>query len=300
MAEPAEIAAPLDALLAPASLAGRRVLVTAGGTREPLDAARFIGNRSSGRMGVALAAEARAARRRGRAARREPRRRAAGRGRDGLDPDRARRCSRPRSRSSASTSRCSRPPSPTTGPRDAARRASARRSGEPWTLELTPTADIAARARRAQARTASCSSLFGADLGARGARAQARDARGQERRSRRLQRRLARRHRLRGRATTRSCSSRAAASGRSPRRPSPRSPPRSSTRSSGSARGERRLRPLPGGPQPPAQRDERAGDGAARAGQAARAGARRRSARRSGSPTSGSGASPRPRPSSGR
>lgn len=39
-------------------LAGKRVLVTAGGTREPLDAVRYIGNRSSGRMGVALAAEA--------------------------------------------------------------------------------------------------------------------------------------------------------------------------------------------------------------------------------------------------
>jgi phosphopantothenoylcysteine decarboxylase / phosphopantothenate---cysteine ligase len=39
--------------------AGRRVLVTAGGTREPLDAVRFLGNRSSGRMGAALAAEAR-------------------------------------------------------------------------------------------------------------------------------------------------------------------------------------------------------------------------------------------------
>jgi phosphopantothenoylcysteine decarboxylase/phosphopantothenate--cysteine ligase len=35
------------------------VLVTAGGTREPLDSVRFLGNRSSGRMGVALAAEAR-------------------------------------------------------------------------------------------------------------------------------------------------------------------------------------------------------------------------------------------------
>jgi phosphopantothenoylcysteine decarboxylase/phosphopantothenate--cysteine ligase len=40
-------------------LAGKRVLVTAGGTREPLDAVRFLGNRSSGRMGAALAAEAR-------------------------------------------------------------------------------------------------------------------------------------------------------------------------------------------------------------------------------------------------
>jgi phosphopantothenoylcysteine decarboxylase/phosphopantothenate--cysteine ligase len=40
-------------------LAGKRVLVSAGGTREPLDAVRFLGNRSSGRMGVALAEEAR-------------------------------------------------------------------------------------------------------------------------------------------------------------------------------------------------------------------------------------------------
>jgi phosphopantothenoylcysteine decarboxylase/phosphopantothenate--cysteine ligase len=61
MSEPADIVARALALLeAPdASLAGRRVLVTAGGTREPLDAVRFLGNRSSGRMGVALAAEAR-------------------------------------------------------------------------------------------------------------------------------------------------------------------------------------------------------------------------------------------------
>jgi phosphopantothenoylcysteine decarboxylase / phosphopantothenate---cysteine ligase len=41
------------------SLSGKHVLVTAGGTREPLDAVRFVGNRSSGRMGVALAEEAR-------------------------------------------------------------------------------------------------------------------------------------------------------------------------------------------------------------------------------------------------
>jgi phosphopantothenoylcysteine decarboxylase/phosphopantothenate--cysteine ligase len=59
MAEPAEIAARIEQLLAPPSLAGRRVLVTAGGTREPVDAVRFVGNRSSGRMGVALAEEAR-------------------------------------------------------------------------------------------------------------------------------------------------------------------------------------------------------------------------------------------------
>jgi phosphopantothenoylcysteine decarboxylase/phosphopantothenate--cysteine ligase len=40
-------------------LAGKKVLVTAGGTQEPLDAVRYLGNRSSGRMGVALAEEAR-------------------------------------------------------------------------------------------------------------------------------------------------------------------------------------------------------------------------------------------------
>src|SRR5581483_4995222 len=59
MAEADEIAARAEQLLAPGSLAGRRVLVTAGGTREPLDSVRFLGNRSSGRMGVALAEEAR-------------------------------------------------------------------------------------------------------------------------------------------------------------------------------------------------------------------------------------------------
>jgi phosphopantothenoylcysteine decarboxylase / phosphopantothenate---cysteine ligase len=59
LAEPEEIAGRIEQLLAPGSLAGRRVLVTAGGTREPVDSVRFVGNRSSGRMGVALAEEAR-------------------------------------------------------------------------------------------------------------------------------------------------------------------------------------------------------------------------------------------------
>ncbi|HEY0415692.1 MAG TPA: bifunctional phosphopantothenoylcysteine decarboxylase/phosphopantothenate--cysteine ligase CoaBC [Gaiellaceae bacterium] len=59
LAEPEEIAERVARLLEPGPLAGRRVLVTAGGTREPLDSVRFIGNRSSGRMGVALAEEAR-------------------------------------------------------------------------------------------------------------------------------------------------------------------------------------------------------------------------------------------------
>ncbi len=61
MAEPQEIVDRALALLdgADGSLRGRTVLVTAGGTREPLDSVRFVGNRSSGRMGVALAEEAR-------------------------------------------------------------------------------------------------------------------------------------------------------------------------------------------------------------------------------------------------
>jgi len=59
LAEPEQIAARIEQLLTPGSLAGRRVLVTAGGTREPLDSVRYLGNRSSGRMGVALAEEAR-------------------------------------------------------------------------------------------------------------------------------------------------------------------------------------------------------------------------------------------------
>jgi len=63
MAEPVEIARRVEGLLeacvAGGTLAGRTVLVTAGGTREPLDSVRFVGNRSSGRMGVALADVAR-------------------------------------------------------------------------------------------------------------------------------------------------------------------------------------------------------------------------------------------------
>jgi phosphopantothenoylcysteine decarboxylase/phosphopantothenate--cysteine ligase len=59
MSEPEDIVRAAEALLAGSGpLAGKRVLVSAGGTREPIDAVRFVGNRSSGRMGVALAAEA--------------------------------------------------------------------------------------------------------------------------------------------------------------------------------------------------------------------------------------------------
>lgn len=62
MAEPVDIFARAEALLEGASnklLQGKTVVVTAGGTREPIDAVRYVGNRSSGRMGAALAAEAR-------------------------------------------------------------------------------------------------------------------------------------------------------------------------------------------------------------------------------------------------
>ncbi len=55
MAEPDEIVAAALAAAGPRDLAGIRLLVTAGGTREPLDPVRFIGNRSSGRQGVAIA-----------------------------------------------------------------------------------------------------------------------------------------------------------------------------------------------------------------------------------------------------
>jgi phosphopantothenoylcysteine decarboxylase/phosphopantothenate--cysteine ligase len=55
MPEPEVILAHVSRLLEKASLSGRRVVVTAGPTREAIDPVRFISNRSSGRMGVALA-----------------------------------------------------------------------------------------------------------------------------------------------------------------------------------------------------------------------------------------------------
>src|SRR5215213_3785773 len=63
LADPADVLAAIESALAPApfasrSLDGLRVLVTAGGTREPIDSVRYVGNRSSGRMGLALAEEA--------------------------------------------------------------------------------------------------------------------------------------------------------------------------------------------------------------------------------------------------
>ena len=59
MAEPAEIVAAAARVFATGNLAGRTVLITAGPTQEPLDPVRFITNRSSGKMGFAVAAAAR-------------------------------------------------------------------------------------------------------------------------------------------------------------------------------------------------------------------------------------------------
>jgi phosphopantothenoylcysteine decarboxylase/phosphopantothenate--cysteine ligase len=55
LAEPATVVAEVERLLAPGDLDGLRVLVSAGGTREPIDAVRVITNRSSGKQGYALA-----------------------------------------------------------------------------------------------------------------------------------------------------------------------------------------------------------------------------------------------------
>jgi phosphopantothenoylcysteine decarboxylase / phosphopantothenate---cysteine ligase len=62
MLEPLELAALADSTLVPTGvLSGRRVLITAGPTREPIDPVRFISNRSSGKMGFAVAQAAREA-----------------------------------------------------------------------------------------------------------------------------------------------------------------------------------------------------------------------------------------------
>ncbi len=228
MAEPDEIAARIAQLLAPGTLAGRRVLVTAGGTREAVDAVRFVGNRSSGRMGVALAEEARrrgadvvllaanlavdaAGRSRGRSRPRPPRSML-----EAADGDRL------------STSPCSRRQSPTTG-RPSRSSQSARRAASRGRSSSSrpPTS-------RGSSASASCAGQVLVDLRRRPGRgrprAQASHARREERRPRRLQRRLPRRHRLRRdrqRGRPRHPRRRAAIW---PRPRSSRSPRRSSTR----------------------------------------------------------------------
>jgi phosphopantothenoylcysteine decarboxylase/phosphopantothenate--cysteine ligase len=58
MAEPDEVVAAVRDVLGAGSLGGWNVLVSAGGTREPIDPVRYVGNRSSGKMGAAIALEA--------------------------------------------------------------------------------------------------------------------------------------------------------------------------------------------------------------------------------------------------
>ena len=55
LAEPENICAEIVKFFAPKILAGKKILVTAGGTQEPIDPVRFIGNRSSGKMGYEIA-----------------------------------------------------------------------------------------------------------------------------------------------------------------------------------------------------------------------------------------------------
>lgn len=58
MEDPAKIVEAIESLSRPRDLAGKRIVVTAGPTFEPIDPVRFLGNRSSGKMGFALAARA--------------------------------------------------------------------------------------------------------------------------------------------------------------------------------------------------------------------------------------------------
>ena len=196
MAEPAEIARADRAAPRPGQpRRARRVLVTAGGTREPLDAVRFLGNRSSGRMGVALAEEAR---RRGAevvllaANLAVP----APAGVETIETPTAAAMLEAALARADSTSRCSRRPSPTTGrsPPLAEKRPKGERA-----VDGRARADGRHRARSSVQRKRPGQLLvaFGAELGAAGLERKRAHARGQERRPRRLQRRLPRRHRLR-------------------------------------------------------------------------------------------------------
>ena len=162
LAEPAELLGACEALLdrrPTLRWSGARVLVTAGGTREPIDSVRYIGNRSSGRMGFALAARGR------RAA--APRSRwspptsrsdaAAGRARDRRSQtaaELAAACEREFDalRRAADGRRGRRLPA-----RRAGRRTSSRRThGAPPTIELEPTEDVLSALAAAPARRTRC------------------------------------------------------------------------------------------------------------------------------------------------
>jgi phosphopantothenoylcysteine decarboxylase/phosphopantothenate--cysteine ligase len=58
LASPESIVAAVESVLGPRDLAGVKVVISAGGTREPIDAVRVVANRSSGKQGYAIAAEA--------------------------------------------------------------------------------------------------------------------------------------------------------------------------------------------------------------------------------------------------
>ena len=176
MTEPEEIFARCCVLLGRRGHSpGKRVLVSAGGTREPLDAVRYLGNRSSGRMGVALAEEAR---------------------RRGADvtllaanlavpapagvavvetPTAAELADGGISRARMRTSSSWPPPWPTTGPRSH-ERTSARRTATRWTVELEPTQDVLAELGRQRANGQLLVG-FAADHGDARVRASAREAR---------------------------------------------------------------------------------------------------------------------------
>ena len=110
LAEPEQLLAACERLLSTGpdvgSLAGMRVLVTAGGTREPIDSVRFIGNRSSGRMGVRARRRGRTPRRRGDRGRGQRVAGATARRAHRRGADRGRACSRPASSTSRSATCC--------------------------------------------------------------------------------------------------------------------------------------------------------------------------------------------------
>ena len=170
MAEPEEIAAAAMGLLGGASptrssLSGRSVVVSAGGTREPLDDVRFLGNRSSGRMGVAVASAARRSGRDCHPPRREPSRACARRRRGRRDGTAAELRREALARVDADVIVMAaavadyRPAERVDGKRP--------KDGEPWLVELVPTADVA-RALGAQKRRGQVLVAFGAELGADG------------------------------------------------------------------------------------------------------------------------------------
>ena len=213
LAEPPELLAACEAAIeqasahapgAAGSLAGLRVLVTAGGTREPIDSVRYVGNRSSGRMGYALAEQAA---RRGAAVTviaanvSLPAPRGVD-GRGGRDGRRARATPAPRRsrlRRAADGGRGRRLPPGRRPPPRSSRRT---RPMLPTRSRSSRTPDVlaglaAARRPRADGRRLRRRARRGRP------RVRAREARAQAPRRDRRQRHLARRHRLRRRPTTR-------------------------------------------------------------------------------------------------